>query len=162
MDEGLRRAGGVAESAASTGVMLANREAAVQGFVAVAAETGERVVGYRRVLTGASCAFCAAASTRRYRSEDLMPLHDHCDCDVAPIIGDRDPGNVINRDVLAELKGRGPEYWKSKGFVGDDGKPIDPAAAVENDDVPVGVAEHGELGPVLVDPADQFTGPDDL
>lgn len=66
-----------------------------------------RVVGYRRVLRGSSCALCGVASTQRYHRGDLMPIHGRCDCGVAPIIGSSDPGRVINRPLLDDLKKRG-------------------------------------------------------
>lgn len=105
-----------------------------------------RIVGYRRVLTGKSCMFCAAASTRRYTRRDLMPLHSRCDCGIAPIIGHRDPGVVANEDLLSKLKDAGPDYWKQRGFVAPDGTPIDPT------DIPSDVAaidHHTEIGPAL-------------
>lgn len=107
------------------------------------------VVGYRRTLTGASCRFCAVASTQRYTvaaGPNLMPLHHHCDCGVAPIIGDHDPGQVINRDLLAKLKKEGAtDYWSGGGLVDAEGnalpKPPKPPKVVES--------VHGELGPVF-------------
>lgn len=106
-----------------------------------------RIVGYRRVLTGKSCVFCASAATRRYHKEVLMPLHSHCDCGVAPIIGHRDPGAVANQELLDKLKAQGPSYWKRRGFVSPDGSPVDPTAIPEELGR-VGVAD--ELGPVLL------------
>lgn len=48
----------------------------------------ERIVGWRRVLTGpSSCELCTKASTRTYRTSDLMPIHEHCDCIVEPVWG---------------------------------------------------------------------------
>lgn len=39
----------------------------------------DRVVGYRRVLTGSeNCALCVLASTQRYHKENLMPIHPGC------------------------------------------------------------------------------------
>lgn len=51
--------------------------------------TGEdRIVGYRRVLGGGkNCELCVAASTRTYRTEDLMPIHERCSCSVEPLFG---------------------------------------------------------------------------
>lgn len=106
-----------------------------------------RIVGYRRVLTGASCKFCAAASTKRYKREALMPLHSHCDCGIAPIIDTRDPGAVINRETLANLKSQGPDYWKQNGFVDEKGLPIDPENVPASS---VTVGHEAELGPVLI------------
>lgn len=124
------------------------------------------VVGYRRVLTGRSCMFCATASTQRYRSGELMPLHDRCDCGVAPIVGDRDPGRVVNRDLLGELKRRGGSaHWKEHGFVevdDDGGFVVQARGAGETRVLAVVTREHGELGPVLADAAHDFTGPGDL
>lgn len=110
-------------------------------------EENDRIVGYRRVLTGKSCIFCATASTQRYTRENLQPIHAHCDCGVAPIFGDSDPGRVVNDDLLQRLKARGGRYWRQAGFVDDDGNPIDPT------DLPgreaLEVTDHGELGPVF-------------
>lgn len=78
-------------STVETDVMLAHRQA-----VADWTSQDERVVGYRRVLSAGSCDLCAVASTQRYKSGDLMPIHNHCDCTTEPIIGDVDPGRVID------------------------------------------------------------------
>lgn len=86
---------------AVTDVALAQR-AAVAG-----AGGGDRIVGYRRTLTGASCVLCQVASTQRYHRGTLAPLHSHCDCGIAEIYGDADPGRVINQDLLKDLKSRG-------------------------------------------------------
>lgn len=149
-----------AVSAAETDVMLAQRHT-------VAAD--RRVRFYRRTLTGQSCALCATASTQRYRTGDLMPIHNHCDCGVAPIIGDVDPGHVINRQLLRDLKAQGgSQYWKDRGIVVDEDGTVRKREVVVEDgerrEVPgeplaVEVEEHGELGPVLVDASHRFTGP---
>lgn len=135
---------------ASTDVQLAHRDAARQLM-----QRSKRIVGYRRVLTGESCPLCAVASTQRYRTNQLMPLHDHCDCSLAPIIGDSDPGRVINRDLLHEVQTASdrPDYWNDRRFkVSADG------AIVDRDDKPfaVAVVEHGEKGPWLTDASHQF------
>lgn len=104
-----------------------------------------KMTGWRRTLTGKSCRFCAAAATKVYHRKNLMPLHSHCDCGVAPIIGTRDPGKVANRQLLENLKAQGPDYWKQKGFVDVDGLPFDPTTVSS---LPVRVT-HGELGPIL-------------
>jgi hypothetical protein len=88
-------------STTATDVMLPQR-AQIDEWVKV-----DKVWGYRRVLTGSSCALCALASTQRYHRENLMPIHSHCDCGVSPIIGDRDPGRIINRPLHKKLKDAG-------------------------------------------------------
>lgn len=135
-DDAMRRGRDRATSTAQTDVMLANRQA-----ISDNGDARPWVVGYRRVLTGRSCSLCAYASTQRYRSAELAPIHEHCDCDLAPIYGERDPGRVIDDQRLRQLKRAG----------------IEPG-----DKQTVTVVEHGELGAVLVDTAHRFTGPADL
>jgi hypothetical protein len=148
LDVALRIAGHRATATADIDVSLAQRAATVHAL-----NQDDRVRFYRRVLTGRSCMFCATASTQRYHGSDLMPLHGRCDCGVAPIYGDTDPGQVINRQVLAQLKANGKGYWKQRGFVDANGDPIPP------DTAPIAIRQHGELGPTLVDRHDHFDGP---
>jgi hypothetical protein len=150
MDVGRQRV----EQLAGTDVALAQREATVQAI-----DADERMVGYRRVLTGRSCAFCATASTQRYHRKQLMPLHSFCDCGVAPIFASSDPGQVINRPLLQSLKEAAKQdgqkdYWAARHVtVDEDGTVNLPKVTVR---------EHGELGPVLTRAGDHFAGPTDV
>lgn len=75
---------------------------------AVAAATGQRTAGWRRVLDGKACEWCQVVSTQRYRTAESADFgHDRCGCTAVPIIGDRDPGRVVNRQLLDELKAAG-------------------------------------------------------
>jgi hypothetical protein len=142
------------EQLAGTDVALAQREATIQ-----AVGDNERIFGYRRVLTGRSCAFCATASTQRYHRKQLMPLHARCDCGVAPIFATSDPGQIINRPLLRNLKAAAKttgdkDYWAARHVtVGEDGTVTLPKIAVR---------KHGELGPVITRAGDHFTGPADV
>lgn len=140
-----------ASATAETDVALAQRAATVQ-----VVEQQDRIVGFRRVLTGASCALCATASTQRYRRGDLMPIHARCDCGVAPIIGDSDPGRVINRRLVNDLKKASP----NGDFARDRHITVDDDGTVRLPDVTV--RQHGELGPTLTDAHHDFTGPGDI
>lgn len=74
---------------------------------AAAAETMRRlpgVVGYRRVPDGNACQFCLLASTQRYHLSRLMPIHPACGCSVVPIFGNKDPGQIIDRETRKRLK----------------------------------------------------------
>lgn len=133
---------------ARTDVQLASRGAAQQRI-----SGDQRVVGYRRVLTGLeSCGFCAVATTQRYGRAQLLPLHPGCDCTVEPIIGTSDPGRVINRERLdelyAEVEGSTDRSKLSHITVDADGRPVLPEV-VEID--------HGELGPTLADASHHHT-----
>lgn len=58
-----------------------------------------RIIGWRRLLSGSSCTWCSTVATQRYHSAESADFgHDHCHCEVAPIIGDADPGRVINAE----------------------------------------------------------------
>lgn len=90
---------------------------------AVAEANGLQLQGWRRVLTGSSCAWCATVATQRYRTAESADFgHARCDCTAVPIFSNTDPGRVINRPVLDTLKKRGTAYWKS-GYVDADGNP---------------------------------------
>lgn len=117
----------------------------------------DNVVGYRRVLTGAeSCALCAVASTQRYTKERLMPVHDNCDCKVRPIYGDRDPGRVLDSDLLESLKGDLADRFGTAYSDRTDKGDISTLKRL------VVTHEHGELGPVLARKGDAFTSAKDL
>lgn len=122
------------------------------------------VVGYARVLEGAgSCGKCIVASTQRYHKAKLLPIHPGCDCGVAKIYGDDDPGQVINEKLLADIHDAiAAQFGKDNsgarfidGQVKVNGQPL------QYRDVLV-EHEHGELGPILAVRGQHFTGPADL
>lgn len=166
-----------------TDTILANR--------AANAELGERrphVVGYRRTLTGASCALCATASTQRYRTANLQAIHANCDCGIAPIYARHDPGSQLNEVLVQDLKEAafatdqrnywdGPylvdqdgtiRYRKTTNVLDDAGNPVRgedgriKRTVVPGEPVVPKVQTHGELGPVLTDSKHAFAGPDDI
>ena len=123
-----------------------------------------RIVGYRRVLEGAySCGLCVIASTQRYHVAKLMPIHPGCDCDVAPIMGDHDPGRLLNAGTISDVHGAVTDRFGESsaaaravpGLFDGKGKPT------LYRDV---IVEHhnGEIGPVLGVRGQDFTGPADL
>lgn len=107
------------------------------------------IQGYRRVLTGGeNCGMCTIASTQRYRREDLMPIHPGCDCDVAPIRGNVDPGQVIDPDRLEALHDAVRDQF---GTADRGGREIDYRL--------IEVRDHGEYGPTLTWRGQHFDGP---
>ncbi len=152
---------------AKTDVILTNRGAMDSGK-----DGRPWVVGYRRTLTGKSCAFCATASTQRYKRADLQPIHPACDCGIAEIFGREDPGQIINRDLLDDLKAEGIEGTRDRQigapYVVDeagvirkrtvemvDGKPRMGAG----DAVKIKVEAHPELGQVVLPARDLVSVP---
>lgn len=130
------------------------------------ASLAERSQFYRRVLNGSkNCALCAIASTQRYNTGDLKPVHPGCDCGVAPIDGDLDPGRVINADVLASIHDAVEEqlgrFDPSARDLGRDKRTAGGKRISDYTDLII-VREHGEYGPTLTWRKDHFTGPDAL
>lgn len=88
---------------------------------------------YRRVIrpevtkTGA-CSLCKVASQNTYHTEDLLPIHTHCACDVLPIVGSLDPAQRLNDEDMPD----------------------------NVTELPV-VRDHGELGPTLQVKGQSFT-----
>jgi len=144
-EEAMGKAERRAVTTAETDVALANRSAAQEAM------QNRGVRFYRRTLTGRSCVFCATASTQRYKTGELMPLHPRCDCGVAPIFGDKDPGQVLNKDLLDEIKrGNVPNYWNQKGFVEETDQGFIFEIGGKRTILRTNTVTHGELGPTLV------------
>ncbi|MGA5489570.1 hypothetical protein ACPCK1_17660 [Streptomyces pseudogriseolus] len=108
---------------------------------------------FRRRLTGTkNCALCTIASTQRYRVENLMPIHPGCDCKVEPLVGNRDPGQIIDEALLREAH---DAVAKGTGQSDAGGR------APDYRDVII-TRQHGEYGPLLAVRRHEFTGPDDI
>jgi hypothetical protein len=168
-----------AEGLAATDLQLAKTHASRMALVG---REDERIVGYRRVLTGAeNCAMCVLASTQRYHVKDLLPIHPACDCGTAPIVGDSDPGQTINSVVVTEgaqaigtnrrgvpvfsdddlvdlgdlLEPLHEEILRRFGFSDRGGRAIDYRKVLT-------VHQHGEIGPVLAVKGHKFTKAEDI
>jgi hypothetical protein len=132
---------------------------------------------YRRVLTGAeSCGLCIIASTQRYRKRDLLPIHPNCDCVVAPILGDQDPGRSINSTRVSDEASPTGETADGVPIYGPDdvldtefltrevhdairetfGEVAFDARQIDYRKILL-VERHGELGPVLTVERHKFT-----
>lgn len=160
---------------ASTDVMLAGRDA---GFEAMGQM--RHVVGYRRTVNPGACRYCLLCSTQRYHVRDLQPCHNNCKCSPvgAPIYGDRDPGQILNRDLHALLQREGVIEDETLRRQIRDAKnaghteraqslteqrdalharmSAEPAQRFQSE---VTVHQHGELGPVLTSSDHAWTGP---
>lgn len=94
------------------------------------ADARPQVEGFTRLLDPGACEYCASLADETYSSADAVPLHNNCGCSVAPIIGRSDPARALNGKLLDSLK---------------------PGSA------DVAVHEHGEMGAVITDAADEFS-----
>lgn len=113
----------------------------------------QKAFGYRRVLhpelakSKHSCGLCVVAADRIYHTEELKPLHDLCNCEVLGIYKGADgklldPGVSLNWEELNSL-------YTAGGGTGGQGLRR----------IRVALAEHGELGPTLVNADQKFRGP---
>jgi hypothetical protein len=134
-------------SIADTDLQLARTHAARQAM------RRSRAKFYRRRLSGSkNCALCVIASTQRYRVENLMPIHPGCHCKPVPIPGDRDPGQIIDEQLLEEAH---------DAIARDIGQSDRGGRAPDYRDVII-TREHGEIGPLLAVRRYEFTGPKDV
>lgn len=83
-------------------------------------EGDEFIVGWRRVLNGdKNCALCTAAASRTYRTSDLMPIHENCDCTVQPLWGTEPVASVGTTVLIQDDPELGPrlmaESWSPVG-----------------------------------------------
>lgn len=122
-----------AEQIAHTDISLARREELRAIYVAA-----PKIEGYRRVIhpelsdDGTSCGLCVVASNRVYKSDQLLPIHDGCNCTALPVTRDNDPGKDINQEDLQAI-------YDAAGS----------NAAADLLKTRVKFDMHGELGPIL-------------
>lgn len=108
---------------------------------------------FRRALRGpGNCALCTIASTQRYRVENLMPIHPGCNCKPEPIVGNKDPGQIIDERLLREAH---DAVATAVGQSDGGGRTPDYRQVIIT-------REHGEYGPLLAVRRHEFTGPSDV
>lgn len=99
-------------------------------------------VYFRRVLSGSeNCKICIIATTQRYSTGSLSPIHNGCDCGVEELPAGEAPGKIIDQALLDSVK----------ALKDEDGKELDRMDQIT-------IHEHGELGPVLTWRKHEFTG----
>lgn len=103
----------------------------------------EKIFGYQRVADGEACSFCSEVDGAYLKDGDAMPLHPNCGCSVDPL--------TAAHPRAVHL----PDGTRIRSFQG---------GPLINTPPPAGVAisEHGELGPMLHDPAHDFTSHGDI
>ena len=158
--DAMNAAGVRAAQSASSDVSLSMRASADAFQEQATGPVESDIIGWERVLDPDACAYCATASTQRYKSANLAPIHANCQCGIAPVFAENDRAiKDFNRQVLRNIKdanaGADRPYWEARHFRvdGTTGEVILPEVAVH---------EHGELGAVITDAAHAFSGPGDI
>jgi hypothetical protein len=129
-----------------TDVMLAQRDETAKVY-----SKSPKVIGRRRIIhpelskSGFSCGLCVIAADRMYYATDLMPIHDECNCEDAPVTAGFDPGAQLNRADL-------DRWYEAAGG----------NAAEDLVNVRVAIHEHGELGPILRRDGQHFRDVDEV
>lgn len=108
--------------ARAVGTSAMDMQLAMRGTLVEVGQADDEIMGFERVADDDACGFCMEVDGAQFRTEDAMPLHNHCGCGVEPV-----------------------PYTR--------GQPLTPDPPPET----VAIEEHGELGPVLGDPAHDFT-----
>jgi len=124
--------------------ILAQRMAEEQ-VLANAVDLDNPIIGWRRIIhpevvtkTGV-CGLCVAAATRFYHIRNLKAIHSNCNCTIAAVTEDEDPGLELNEEDFDILySAAGEASGGSRSTFGRDLKKI----RYRTD-------EHGELGLVL-------------
>lgn len=114
---------------------------------------------YRRVLhpelaeSGLSCGLCIVASDRVYSvAKFKREIHTHCHCEMLPLDGDNDPGLKLNQADLDSLyAAAGRATGSQEPVTGGGAKQLGALKRVR-----VGITEHGELGPILVNQSGEY------
>lgn len=111
---------------------------------------GDKIIGYRRIIhpeqseDGTSCGLCVVASTRLYTTDELMPIHDECNCDVMPVTLTQDPGDELNQDDINKI-------YEAAALAADPNAEPGTQSNQAGDllKTKVSFTEHGELGPII-------------
>jgi hypothetical protein len=153
-EEALAKAKQRAEQVVDTDIALAVREQ--EGHTA--RKLGVKL--YRRVLhpeiaeTGLSCGLCIVAADRVYGVERFKrELHLHCHCEMVPIDSGKDPAVRLNDDDLKSLYRAAAISLGREGGEETGGGKRQKGALKR---VRVGITEHGELGPILINQSGEY------
>jgi hypothetical protein len=139
-DEALALAGNRAAGLMQSDITLEDRQAQQRMLQAMGIVHFRRIIRPELSVSG-TCGLCVAASQRKYNTGDLMPLHPPtCKCIVMPIIGDEDPGQMLNDEDVGQLFADAGDSTKAKDLKR----------------TRYAVREHGELGPMLTKVDDAF------
>lgn len=162
VERGAARAASIAE----TDIQLASRQAGLKQR-----QANGNIKYYRRVLTGSeNCALCAIASTQRYTSGSLKPIHPGCDCGEETVYADSDPGQVIDQrglDSIHEALQQQLGVSDRSARSADIGKLVEYKSPREETRLAdfteiIATREHGEYGPTLTWRDQAFTGPKNI
>lgn len=80
-----------AGGARATGTAAMDVQLSMRATLREVGEADDLILGYQRVPDAGACQFCQLIADQRYRTDDLMPVHNHCGCGVDVISGPERP-----------------------------------------------------------------------
>jgi hypothetical protein len=102
--------------------------------------------GWRRIIhpeLGNVCGLCIAAADRVYQRIQRMDLHPGCKCTILPIVGEQDPGLVLNTEDLTRIYAQAGGTTESRAL----------------SKTRFEVKMNGELGAILIPQGESLKGP---
>lgn len=154
-EEALAKAQQRAEQVVDTDISLAVREQEVATARKLKVELYRRILHPELAESGLSCGLCIVAADRVYSvAKFKRELHLHCHCEMVPIDSGKDPAVQLNQDDLDSLY---RAAGRARGL--EDGEQVTgggKAAKGALKRVRVGITEHGELGPILINQSGEY------
>lgn len=144
-----------AEQVVTTDIALAVREQEAYTARKLGVKTYRRVLHPEVAKDGLSCGLCIVAADRTYNvAKFKRELHLNCNCEMVPIDSGKDPAVRLNQDDLESLyKAAAVSRGRTDGGIETGGGKKQLGALKR---VRVGITEHGELGPILINQSGQF------
>jgi len=142
-----------AEQVIDTDISLVVREQEAHTARKLGVKTYRRVLHPELAESGLSCGLCIVAADRIYTVDKFKrEIHAHCHCEMVPIDGSNDPGLKLNQADLDSLyAAAGKAVGKDEPVTGGGKKQLGALKRVR-----VGITEHGELGPILVNQSGEY------
>lgn len=154
-DEALSKVRLRAEQVVDTDISLAVREQEASTARKLGVQLYRRVLHPELAKSQLSCGLCIVAADRVYSVEKFKrEIHLNCHCEMIPIENGKDPAFRLNSDDLESL------YRAAAKAVGkEDGEQVTGGGkkqlgALKR--VRVGITEHGELGPILINQSGEY------
>lgn len=152
-EQALAKAQRRAEQVVDTDISLVVREQEARTAKKLGVTLYRRVLHPELAKSGLSCGLCIVAADRVYSVDKFKrEIHLHCNCEMIPIDGDNDPGLTLNQADLDSLYEAAGRTVGADGQVTGGGKKQ--KGALKR--VRVGITEHGELGPILVNQSGEY------
>lgn len=144
---------------ATTDLQLAKTRTLFSAFDEDQTVNRRPIRAWRRVTESEKpCALCMIAATQLYFTDDLMPIHDNCECDIemADAFGISEHEAKYHHIGWVDRLLETGDQTKEIQSLADADSPLDDYVNLTRID------QHGELGPVLRWAGQKFTGPKDL